>query len=128
MSSFLRSGVRPREISLGDWESMDQAARQEATRAMWRELQESSALEDRKLLLQIVAYPNMLEGLAGMYNHGLLDRRIVKTHVESEAQDFYEVARWWLDELKPEPTSNTFIDLETMISDLAKRHRPRWHH
>jgi hypothetical protein len=128
MSSFLRAGIRPRDISRHEWSQMDDLGRREATLLMWRDMQASSHLEDRKMLLEIVAYPNMLEGLAGMYNHGLLNRRIVKTHVESEARDFCEVAAWWLKELKPSDDDNTFIDLETMIADLARQHRPRWHH
>ena len=127
MSSFLRAGIRPSGIPPELWATMDGSARQDAAKVMWRELRESSDLRDRQTVLEIVAYPNMLEGLAAMYNSGLLDRRIVKTHVESEAKDFCEVAEWWLEELRPDPHDNTFRDLEVMISDLAKRKRPRWY-
>ena len=128
MSSFLRGGLQPPSISDERWASMDSAARGDTASDMWRYLSQSPHTDDRKMLLQILVYPNMLEGLAGMYNHGLLDRAIIKTHVESEARDFWEAAGWWLDKMRSEPESNTFRDIEVMMEDLAKRERPTWYH
>lgn len=128
MSSFLRGGLQPPSISDAQWEAMNSAARAETAEGVWNHLSTSPDVDDRKTLLQILVYPNMLEGLAGMYNHGLLDRRIIKTHVESEARDFWEAAGWWLDLIRSEPESNTFRDIEVMMDDLAKRKRPPWYH
>lgn len=128
MSSFLRAGIRPRGMPRLRWSRMDSAERQEATLLMWRRLLKSADVQDRQMLLQLVAYPNMLERLAGMYNNNLLDRRIIKTHVETEARSFCTVAAWWLSEIKPDPSDNTYVDLQVMLKDLAKRKRPRWHH
>jgi hypothetical protein len=124
MSSFLRGGLRPPSVPETRWATMGEAERLDAVPAVWEHLSGSSSVDDRRTVLQILAYPNMLEGLAGMYNHGLLDRRIVKVEVESEAKSFWERAKWWRDELK-EGDGNTFRDLEVMIEDLAKRKRPR---
>jgi len=128
MSSFLRGGLQPPGISDEHWATLDQAARRDTAGDTWRRLVESPNVEDRERLLRILVYPNMLEGLAGMYNHGLLDRAIIKTHVESEARDFWQAAGWWLDEVRSEPESNTFRDIEVMMEDLAKRKRPAWYH
>jgi hypothetical protein len=128
MSSFMRGGMRPEHISVEQWSTMGEEARLETAKNMWQQLCLSPSLKDRETVLRIVAYPNMLEDLAGMYNDGLLDRRIVKTHVESEAKNFCEVAGWWLKELKSDPRSNTFRDIEVMLEDLAERKRPKWHH
>lgn len=128
MSSFLRGGLQPPDISDDDWTDMDPAARRDTACDTWKHLVESPTVDDRETLLRILVYPNMLEGLAGMYNHGLLDRAIIKTHVESEARDFWEAAGWWLDEMRSEPESNTFRDIEVMMEDLAKRRRPGWYH
>ncbi len=95
---------------------------------MWRHLNDSSEVADRKTLLQILVYPNMLDGLAGMYNQGLLDRKIIRSHVESEAKNFWTAASWWLDEVRSEPESNIYRDIEVMLMDLAKRKRPSWYH
>ena len=127
MSSFMRGGMRPEGISVEQWSTMEEA-RLEIAKDTWQQLCSSPSVRDRETILRIVAYPNMLEGLAGMYNDGLLDRRIVKTHVESEAKNFCDVAGWWLKELRPDPQSNTFRDIEVMLGDLAERKRPKWHH
>jgi hypothetical protein len=141
MSSFLRGGVRPPSVAPETWDTMDEQ-RQRAMRARtWHELSRSLASEDRKTILQIVAFPNMLEALAGMYNQRLLNRGIVKTHVEGQAIAFWSRAGWWIDELRlrvdPDPsvgpesnkldvkTDKIYTDLEKMLKSLAKRKRPR---
>lgn len=91
MSSFLRGGLRPPKTSDEEWADIekDEQARCAAAAGLWTELSESASVDDRKTVMQILAYPNMLEGLAGMYNHGLLDPRIVKVEVGSEAESFW---------------------------------------
>lgn len=124
MSSFLRGGLRPPGISEAIWLTMDDEARRDAAPLVWEHLCDSSALEDRRTVQQILAYPNMLEGLAGMYNDGLLDPGIVKTEVEAEATNFWGRAKWWLD-LVRSPDNNVFDDLKLMIEKLEKVERPR---
>lgn len=125
MSSFLRGGFQPPSISDAIWETMDRDARLAAAPNTWQHLRDSSSVEDRKTVLQILAFPNMLEGLAGMYNHGLLDYGIVKTRIEAEANNFWDRAKWWIDELRLQYEDNKiFRDMEVMISDLATRERP----
>jgi hypothetical protein len=124
MSCFLRGGLRPPSISQAAWTTMDEDARLEAAPLMWEHLKRSSALEDRRTVVQIMAFPNMLEGLAGMFNDGLLDTMIVKTAVEAEADNFWARASWWLEEIRS-PNSNVFDDLKLMIEKLDEVERPR---
>jgi hypothetical protein len=124
MSSFLRGGLQPPNISDADWATMDQAARLAAAPSMWEHLSESSSLDDRKTKLQILAYPNRLEGIAAMYNGGLLEPKIVKTQVEAEAQNFWDVAEWWLTEVRA-ADNKTFKEIEVMLERLAKQKRPK---
>jgi hypothetical protein len=141
MSSFLRGGMRPPRLPAETWNAMDEQARLATRVSTWQQVSESSAIADRKTVLQIVAFPNMLEALAGMYNQRLLNRGIVKTHVESQATAFWSRAGWWIDELRPkadpitntgrdtnkadEPADKIYRDLEKMIKSLAERKRPR---
>lgn len=141
MSSFLRGGMRPPRLSLEAWDALDEQARLATRVSTWQQLSGSSAVEDRKTVLQILAFPNMLEALAGMYNQKLLDRGIVKTHVESQATAFWSRADWWIKELRPKADLNAntevetnkadpkadkiYRDLEKMIKSLAERKRPR---
>lgn len=62
MSAFLRGGIQPPTIPDATWATMDEAARLAAAPAMWEHLQGSSDLDDRRLVTQILAYPNLLEG------------------------------------------------------------------
>jgi hypothetical protein len=86
-------------------------------------------VEDREKVLRIVAFPNMLEAIAGMYNQRLIDRSVVKTRVAGEAQDFWQRAGWWIDELRAQYTDyegdKLFVDLQIMLRGLAERTRPR---
>jgi hypothetical protein len=126
MSSFLRGGLQPRSVSDADWDAMDQDARLATGSAMWAHLVASSAIEDRKKVLQILAFPNMLESYAGMYNHKLLDAGIVKTRVEAEATSFWDLGKWWVDEVRTQSGDATlFRDIETMLADLTKHKRPK---
>jgi hypothetical protein len=127
LTAFLRGGIRPREISRLRWKQMNPDARQDSARALWRSLNSSSALADREKLLKILAYPNLLEDLASLYNEGLLDRGMVKAQVEVDAQSFWHAARWWVDQLREENDANTFRDIEVMIHDLADRKLPAWY-
>jgi hypothetical protein len=82
-------------------------------------------LDDRRLVVQIMTFPNMLEELAAMYNDGLLDPKIVKMAVEAEADNFWDRATWWLEEIRS-PDNGVFDDLKVMIEKLdeVKRARP----
>jgi hypothetical protein len=126
MSAFMRGGIRPPRIKQRAWAAMAPATRIEMTKRWWHELLASSAQEDRELLARICAYPNTLEGLAAMYNAGLLDRRIVKSHVESQAKGYLAVADWWITMLRASSSAN-FKDTQVMIKDLEKRKKPRWY-
>ncbi|HUB72467.1 MAG TPA: hypothetical protein VL979_00345 [Solirubrobacteraceae bacterium] len=127
MTTFLRGGMRPSEVSWWRWRTMDDEARRESAKALWRDLNASAALEDRSKLLEILAYPNLLEGLASMYNEGLLDRRMVKAQVEVDARSFWTAARWWIDQLRDENGEDTFRDVEVMLQDLASQELPSWY-
>jgi hypothetical protein len=125
MSAFLRGGLRPPSISRLAWSIMGADARLAAAPQTWKHLSESSALKDRRTVLQIAAYPNMLEGLAGMYNRGLLDERIVKTRVEIEARNFWEQASWWIDAIQsPEGGKKIFDEIEAMLKHLRTVEHP----
>jgi hypothetical protein len=129
MSSFLRGGLRPPSISEADWATMDETARVDTRADTWRHLSNSTAVEDRETVLRILAFPNMLEGLAGMYNQKLLDSSIVKTRVEGEAKDFWTHAAKWIDGLRSQYVDyegdKIFVDLEIMLRKLAEQKRPR---
>jgi hypothetical protein len=128
MTAFLRGGMCPPGISRRRWRSMSPEARRDSAKALWRHLGRSSSLEDRRKLLEILAYPNLLEGLASMYNEGLLDRGMVKAQVEVDAQSFLRAGRWWIDQVREDGGDpNTFRDIEAMIQDLAKRKLPKWY-
>lgn len=103
---------------------MGEDARLAAAPLMWEHLYGSSGLDDRRTVVQIMAFPNMLEEVAGMYNDGLLDPKIVKTAVEAEANNFWDRASWWLPIIRS-PESNVFDDLKLMIEKLDKVKRPR---
>lgn len=126
MSSFMRGGIRPPRIKTRSWASMSQVRRLEETKTWWGELLSSPAQEDRELLAQICAYPNTLEALASMYNSKLLDRQIVKSHVETQAKAFVKVAEWWLEMLYAASPVH-YYDTRVMIKDLEKRKKPRWY-
>jgi hypothetical protein len=124
MSSFLRGGLRPPSIPEAEWEDMHEAEHRDAIPAVWKHLSKSSSVDDRRRVLQILAYPNMLEGFAGVYNRRLLDRGIVEVGVEKEAEFFLEQAASWLAELRSQDSS-VFRDIEMMAEKLAKPRRPR---
>jgi hypothetical protein len=126
MSSFLRGGLRPPEIEHAAWAKMKEGEKLETTELRWRELLKSSALEDRKLVMCVCAYPNMLEGLAAMYNQRLLDRRIVKAQVETDALGYLDVAKWWVTAMR-ESDPSSFLDTRVMMKDLKKRKKPKWY-
>jgi hypothetical protein len=124
MSSFLRGGLQPPSIPDATWATMNEDARLAAAPLMWEHLYGSSDLDDRRTVVQIMAFPNMLEEVAGMYNDGLLDQKIVKTAVEAEADNFWGRASWWLALIRS-PENNVFDDLKLMIEKLDKVKRPR---
>jgi hypothetical protein len=129
MYSLVRGCLRPPSVPKWRWARMDAQARADTAPAMWRHLTSSRDHADTAMVFRVLVYPNMLEGLAAMYNHGLLDKSIVKVSVEAEAQDFWEDASWWIAELRPNPqTNNSFRDLEVMLTDLAKQKPPSWYH
>jgi hypothetical protein len=119
MSSFLRGGLQPPSIPDATWATMNEDARLAAAPLMWQHLYGSSDLDDRRTVVQIMAFPNMLEEVAGMYNDGLLDPKIVKTAVEAEANNFWDRASWWLAIIRS-PENNVFDDLKLMIEQLDK--------
>ena len=121
MSSFLRGGLRPDDTLVATWTKMSQQRRREHS---WKHLSQSAMLEDRRTVAQIAAYPNMLEGVAGMYNRGLLDERIVKTRVELEARNFWRQANWWLDAVKS-GDEEVFEEIDAMLEHLEKVVHPK---
>jgi hypothetical protein len=121
MSSFLRGGLRPDGVSAAVWTKMNQQRRREQS---WKHLSQSAALEDRRTVAQIAAYPNMLEGVAGMYNRGLLDERIVKTRVEIEARNFWRQASWWLAAVKS-GDEQVFEEIDAMLKHLEQVVHPK---
>ncbi|HWF31458.1 MAG TPA: hypothetical protein VG188_02760 [Solirubrobacteraceae bacterium] len=96
---------------------------------MWAHISNSAEFDDRRTVMQIAAYPNMLEGLAGMYNRDMLDERIVKTRVEIAAQSFRAQADWWIDVIRS-PASATdggrviFEEIDEMLRRLAAIEHP----
>jgi hypothetical protein len=125
MASFLRGGMRPPKVSDLEWAKMKAQADVKAREATWRHLGLSSSVEDRRTVVQILAFPNTLEALAGMYNQRLLNRGIVKVHVEGQARSFWDRANWWVLQLRTEAGSDYPLkDLDKMLENLQKRKRP----
>lgn len=119
MASFLRGGVRPPGVSDEEWDRLGDAGR---TAAAWAHLRDSPSLEDRKMVLQILEFPNALQRLAGMYNEGLLDDGVLKLQVETQAKDFVRKAVFWLTKLRDE-NEGYLADIDTMIFKLAEKPR-----
>jgi hypothetical protein len=94
----------------------------------WNQLKDSSTLEDRLKLHQIVAFPNALEALANMYNDNLLDKDIVEGQAEELARGFWDVAEnWWMPLMRPLSDSKAYNDLNKMLADLERRrNQPLW--
>ncbi len=128
-SSFLRGGLRPPKVPEPVWATMGEQERLESRADVWEQISNSSAVEDRETVLRIVAFPNMLEAIAGMYNQRLINHRVVKTRVAGEAQDFWQRAGWWIDMLRAQykgyEGDNIFVDLEIMLRRLDEGARPR---
>jgi hypothetical protein len=121
MASFLRGGMRPPGISDSRWKALDEEADVPTRVATWQHLSGSSEVEHRKTVLQIVAFPNMLEALASMYNDKLLDHKIIKRQAESQARAFWDRANWWVTELRSHPGGDVmFADIERMLERLAE--------
>jgi hypothetical protein len=111
------------------WANLDARSKQEEQWKRWEALGRSNLKIDREKFMSIVALPNQLEDVAGMYNHNLLDRAIVKTHVEAFAESFWRSANWWVEAMRQrDPMRNTYQDLALMLHDLRRRKRPRWHY
>jgi hypothetical protein len=125
MASFLRGGMRPPGVSDMEWAKMKAQADIKGREATWRHLGSSSSVEDRRTVVQILAFPNTLEALAGMYNQRLLNRGVVKVHVEGQARSFWDRADWWVLQLRTEAGSDYPLkDLDKMLKNLQKRKRP----
>jgi hypothetical protein len=127
ITAFLRGGIRPPEIPALRWRYMGQDARRNSARAFWIRLNRSSSLADRRMLLEILAYPNLLEGIASMYNGDLLDREMVKAQLEVDARSFWHAAGWWIAQLREENGDDTFRDIEVMIDDFDQQSLPEWY-
>jgi hypothetical protein len=107
---------------------MDSEERERRQWDEWARLRNSSKEADRTKVLTIVALPNLLEEIAGMYNQNLLDRAIVKTHVEAVVHHVWgKKSSWWFKRLRSDPASNVYQDLAKMMPDLELRRRPPWH-
>jgi hypothetical protein len=119
LASFLHGGLRPLPIDDATWEAM---AKEKRIAATWKHLSESASPGDRRTVFQILAFPNILESIASMYNRELLDRGIVKTAVEWMAADFWKRAASWIDELQA-ADAKTFTDLDAMVHRLAVEER-----
>jgi hypothetical protein len=123
MSAFLRGGLQPPSIPDVKWGTMNKDERLAVAPLVWKHLSASSSLEDRITVLQILAFPNMLEGLASMYNQNLLEASIVKTRVEFPARNFWEASDWWVAELRL-VDEHVFKDIEVMLRSLQEQKRP----
>jgi hypothetical protein len=125
--AFFSCKEPPPGIKLKNWQKLDRKTRECRQWARWEELLNSWTMEDRQKVLTILSLPNQLEDIAGAYNLGLIDRSIVKTHIEYLVDDFWDKAGWWLNETRRNPNDNIYQDLAMMRPDLAKRKRPKWH-
>ncbi|HUB36580.1 MAG TPA: hypothetical protein VL972_07125 [Solirubrobacteraceae bacterium] len=119
-SAFLRCGLRPPSIAEAAWREMNDDARRAATATLWEELKGSPWLADRELVQRIQAFPNLLEGVAGMYNDDLLDTEIVEAQVSWIAWNFWQEGEWWIAKVKSED-GNAFAEIETMVGRLRAR-------
>ena len=126
MASFLRGGLPPPGMSDADWAAKGGQADVKQREEIWKALSTSSFRDDRRTVLQILALPNMLEALAGMYNQHLLSPGIVKAHVGGQADWFWTQAKWWVAQLETEdPKGHPFEEIDKMLKDLETRNRPR---
>jgi hypothetical protein len=128
MSAFLRGGIKPPSIAWEEWEGWSERQRLATRSATWKQLSDSSRPEHRKMVLQILAFPNMLEALASMYNNRLLDHRIIKAQAKSPAKSFWDRAYpMWVEQTRDgDGGSKVFADLEDMLSSLEKVESRWW--
>lgn len=126
-TGFLACREAPPGIPSEEWSGFDTTERERRQWARWEQLKSSPLRTDRERVLTILALPNQLEDLAGMYNHDLLDRAVVKTHLEALVDTFWTRSSWWIEQVRRDPNSNVYQDLSKMLPDLRRRKRPRWH-
>jgi hypothetical protein len=126
-AGFLACREAPPGTSPDEWRRLDSRERERRQWARWEQLRSSSLRSDHVKAQTILALPNQLEDLAGMYNHNLLDRAIVKTHAEALLEGFWSKSGWWIEQVRRDPNSNTYQDLAKMLPDLRQRQRPQWH-
>jgi hypothetical protein len=126
-TAFFACREAPPGISRQAWQALDVAERQRRQWTRWEQLLNSQSQFDRKKVLNLLAFPNHLESVAGMYNHHLLDRKVVKTHLAPMMDAFWTRAAWWFDQVRGDPKTNTYQDLAKMLPDIRRRKRPRWH-
>ena len=125
--AFFACKKPPPGVTLAAWQQLDRPERERQQWAYWEQLWNSWDPKDIERVLTLLALPNQFEDIAGAYNMGLIDRTVVKTHIEVMVEDFWLKAGWWLDEMRRDPTDNSFQDLAKMLTHLNKRKRPRWH-
>jgi hypothetical protein len=119
MSAFLRAGMCPPSVTEESWRAMSPERRLEETKAEWARLSDSPWETDRKTVLQILAFPNMLEALADMYNRKLLDEEVAKVHLKFQANNFVSLAKWWIEELRLSPGGEKSYDqVKEMLKDM----------
>jgi hypothetical protein len=125
MSAFLRGGIKPPSTPWDEWDRMSEPQRLASRHDAWEQLSDSSRPEHRKMVLQILAFPNMLEALASMYNNELLDHRIVKAQVKAPASSFWSYAYpMWVEQTRAEAGGpKVFADLQDMLASLDES---RW--
>lgn len=125
--AFFKCVEAPPGTPMEDWKKLDRPERERRQWAWWKKLVDSWEEDDRTKARTILALPNQLEDIAGAYNLGLIDRRVVKTHIEYLIEEFWREAAWWLTEMRRDPTVNAYQDLAMMYPHLRKQKRPRWH-
>jgi hypothetical protein len=126
-TAFFSCRERPPGISPAAWRALDSAERERRQWTRWEQLLRSERTADRRKVLELLAFPNQLESVAGMYNHHLLDRKVVKTHLAPMMETFWTRSAWWFDHVRSDPNTNTYQDLSKMLPDIRRRRRPRWH-
>ncbi len=73
---------------------------------------------DQKDKLAVLVVPNFFEEVAGMYNHGLLDRNVAKVYFGELGQDLWASGSWLIERWR-KTDAGYFEEWEKMLRDMG---------